>query len=210
MAFMVRAELSLQTRAPWGPSQDRHAVKISSSKPPSSPSAPESLPAPAYPSYGDALNQILNSILLSAGWLSHCHCDNPIVRALWLQIPLGLGTAASVQVGNALGAGDAKAAKRSSTTSLICTGQSTTSWEVSSWAPSRGAGRVCSPLPASFPQLSVTARLGSALCCVFRGVLRNCGGHFSLHEERAGIHLHQGQVSAPSSWPCCVEVSSQK
>ncbi|XP_017586481.1 PREDICTED: multidrug and toxin extrusion protein 2 isoform X1 [Corvus brachyrhynchos] len=122
VAFMVRAELSLQTRAPWGPSRAGHKAKISSSKPPTSPSALECLPAPAYPSYRDALNQIPNSILLSDGWLSHCHCDNPIVRALWLQIPLGLGTAASVQVGNALGAGDAKAAKRSSTTSLICTG----------------------------------------------------------------------------------------
>lgn len=42
---------------------------------------------------------------------------------LWLQIPLGLGTAASVQVGNALGAGDVETAKRSSSTSLLCTGQ---------------------------------------------------------------------------------------
>lgn len=45
--------------------------------------------------------------------------------ALWLQIPLGLGTAASVQVGNALGAGDFETAKRSSSTSLLCTGQAT-------------------------------------------------------------------------------------
>ncbi|XP_053851178.1 multidrug and toxin extrusion protein 1-like isoform X3 [Vidua macroura] len=37
-------------------------------------------------------------------------------------IPLGLGTAASVQVGNALGAGNIEVAKRSSSTSLICTG----------------------------------------------------------------------------------------
>ncbi|KFO57188.1 Multidrug and toxin extrusion protein 1, partial [Corvus brachyrhynchos] len=44
------------------------------------------------------------------------------VSVVAFMIPLGLGTAASVQVGNALGAGDAKAAKRSSTTSLICTG----------------------------------------------------------------------------------------
>ncbi|NXY63665.1 S47A1 protein, partial [Callaeas wilsoni] len=44
------------------------------------------------------------------------------VSVVAFMIPLGLGTAASVQVGNALGAGDVKAAKRSSTTSLICTG----------------------------------------------------------------------------------------
>lgn len=45
------------------------------------------------------------------------------VSALWFQIPLGLATAASVQVGNALGAGDIETAKRSSSTSLVCTGQ---------------------------------------------------------------------------------------
>ncbi|NWV63584.1 S47A1 protein, partial [Malurus elegans] len=44
------------------------------------------------------------------------------VSVVAFMIPLGLGTAASVQVGNALGAGDFKTAKRSSTTSLICTG----------------------------------------------------------------------------------------
>ncbi|KFR05498.1 Multidrug and toxin extrusion protein 1, partial [Opisthocomus hoazin] len=45
-----------------------------------------------------------------------------IAPSLWLQIPLGLGTAASVQVGNALGAGDFEMAKRSSSTSQLCTG----------------------------------------------------------------------------------------
>ncbi|NXW67179.1 S47A2 protein, partial [Hirundo rustica] len=44
------------------------------------------------------------------------------VSVVAFMIPLGLGTAASVQVGNALGAGNAEAAKRSSSTSLICTG----------------------------------------------------------------------------------------
>ncbi|NXV07065.1 S47A1 protein, partial [Cettia cetti] len=44
------------------------------------------------------------------------------VSVVAFMIPLGLGTAASVQVGNALGAGDIEAAKRSSSTSLICTG----------------------------------------------------------------------------------------
>ncbi|NXC00714.1 S47A1 protein, partial [Orthonyx spaldingii] len=44
------------------------------------------------------------------------------VSVVAFMIPLGLGTAASVQVGNALGAGDFESAKRSSTTSLICTG----------------------------------------------------------------------------------------
>ncbi|NWV40640.1 S47A1 protein, partial [Grantiella picta] len=44
------------------------------------------------------------------------------VSVVAFMIPLGLGTAASVQVGNALGAGDFETAKRSSTTSLICTG----------------------------------------------------------------------------------------
>ncbi|NXA35305.1 S47A2 protein, partial [Eudromia elegans] len=44
------------------------------------------------------------------------------VSVVAFMIPLGLGTAASVQVGNALGAGDADAAKRSSSTCLLCTG----------------------------------------------------------------------------------------
>ncbi|NXK86681.1 S47A2 protein, partial [Formicarius rufipectus] len=44
------------------------------------------------------------------------------VSVVAFMIPLGLGTAASVQVGNALGAGDCETAKRSSTTSLLCTG----------------------------------------------------------------------------------------
>ncbi|RLV97106.1 hypothetical protein DV515_00012103 [Chloebia gouldiae] len=44
------------------------------------------------------------------------------VSVVAFMIPLGLGTAAGVQVGNALGAGNIEAAKRSSSTSLICTG----------------------------------------------------------------------------------------
>ncbi|NWR20268.1 S47A2 protein, partial [Emberiza fucata] len=44
------------------------------------------------------------------------------VSVVAFMIPLGLGTAASVQVGNALGAGNVEMAKRSSHTSLICTG----------------------------------------------------------------------------------------
>ncbi|XP_064021983.1 multidrug and toxin extrusion protein 2-like isoform X2 [Pogoniulus pusillus] len=44
------------------------------------------------------------------------------VSVVAFMIPLGLGTAASVQVGNALGAGDVETAKKSSSTSLLCTG----------------------------------------------------------------------------------------
>uniref|UniRef100_A0A8B9C342 Multidrug and toxin extrusion protein n=1 Tax=Anser brachyrhynchus TaxID=132585 RepID=A0A8B9C342_9AVES len=44
------------------------------------------------------------------------------VSVVAFMIPLGLGTAASVQVGNALGAGDVETSKRSSSTSLLCTG----------------------------------------------------------------------------------------
>ncbi|NXF30716.1 S47A1 protein, partial [Nyctibius bracteatus] len=44
------------------------------------------------------------------------------VSVVAFMIPLGLGTAAGVQVGNALGAGDVETAKRSSSTSLLCTG----------------------------------------------------------------------------------------
>ncbi|NXH14111.1 S47A1 protein, partial [Bucco capensis] len=44
------------------------------------------------------------------------------VSVVAFMIPLGLGTAASVQVGNALGAGDMETAKRSSSTSLLLTG----------------------------------------------------------------------------------------
>uniref|UniRef100_A0A8C3JQH9 Solute carrier family 47 member 2 n=1 Tax=Calidris pygmaea TaxID=425635 RepID=A0A8C3JQH9_9CHAR len=45
-----------------------------------------------------------------------------IIYEVSVVIPLGLGTAASVQVGNALGARDIETAKRSSSTSLLCTG----------------------------------------------------------------------------------------
>ncbi|XP_068511782.1 multidrug and toxin extrusion protein 1-like [Anas acuta] len=44
------------------------------------------------------------------------------VSVVAFMIPLGLGTAASVQVGNALGAGDVETSKRASSTSLLCTG----------------------------------------------------------------------------------------
>ncbi|XP_064892419.1 multidrug and toxin extrusion protein 1 isoform X1 [Columba livia] len=44
------------------------------------------------------------------------------VSVVAFMIPLGLGMAASVQVGNALGAGDVQTAKRSSSISLLCTG----------------------------------------------------------------------------------------
>ncbi|NXK45804.1 S47A1 protein, partial [Chauna torquata] len=44
------------------------------------------------------------------------------VSVVAFMIPLGLGAAAGVQVGNALGAGDIETAKRSSSTSLLCTG----------------------------------------------------------------------------------------
>ncbi|KAM6049200.1 multidrug and toxin extrusion protein 1-like isoform 2-T2 [Chlamydotis macqueenii] len=44
------------------------------------------------------------------------------VSVVAFMIPLGLSTGASVQVGNALGAGDVETAKRASTTSLLCTG----------------------------------------------------------------------------------------
>ncbi|NWX13357.1 S47A1 protein, partial [Aegotheles bennettii] len=44
------------------------------------------------------------------------------VSVVAFMIPLGLATAASVQVGNALGAGNIETAKRSSSTSLLCTG----------------------------------------------------------------------------------------
>lgn len=56
-------------------------------------------------------------LLLSLCWPHY------LAKTLWLQIPLGLGTAASVQVGNALGAGDIETSKRASSTSLLCTGQ---------------------------------------------------------------------------------------
>ncbi|NXA50825.1 S47A1 protein, partial [Nothocercus julius] len=44
------------------------------------------------------------------------------VSVVAFMIPLGLSTAASVQVGNALGAGDTETAKRASSTCLLCTG----------------------------------------------------------------------------------------
>lgn len=144
--------------------------------------------------------------------------------ALWLQIPLGLGMAASVQVGNALGAGDVETAKRSSSTSLLCTGQAARvpgslcrgSFQAQQ---EQGAFAVLCPrhTPVS-PALSLwllpssPSRPGQAqhFALFFRGFLHSCGGRFSCHEGHAGIHLHSRQVSATGSRPHCAEVGSQK
>ncbi|KAI1231772.1 hypothetical protein IHE44_0007407, partial [Lamprotornis superbus] len=90
------------------------------------------------------------------------------VSVVAFMIPLGLGTAASVQVGNALGAGNFQAAKRSASTSLVCTGQPTRAWKASSCPPSHGAGSVCSALPAS--SASALQPGWAHLCAVFSGV----------------------------------------
>lgn len=160
-------------------------AKISSSKPCSPPSALKPLPAPAYPSNGDVLNEILSSSPLSAGWWLCCHCHG---LTLWLQIPLGLGTAASVQVGNALGAGDVETAKRSSSTSLLCTGRGAA-------RSARGTAlRLRSPAPLSLqllPRSLSQPGWAQRLALFSRSVLHSRGGRFSRDEGRAGVHLHQ-------------------
>lgn len=77
--------------------------------------------------------------------------------ALWLQIPLGLGMAASVQVGNALGAGDVQTAKRSSSISLLCTGQAARAKEPSPRLQSKSRERSQSPacVPCLCPLFSL-------------------------------------------------------
>lgn len=77
-----------------------------------------------------------------------CHCLYPLL----LQIPLGLGTAASVQVGNALGAGDIEVAKRSSSTSMLCTGQ-----------------QQCSAPFSLCPRPPIAIRMHSPPCFPFQG-----------------------------------------
>uniref|UniRef100_A0A8C5IFF9 Multidrug and toxin extrusion protein n=1 Tax=Junco hyemalis TaxID=40217 RepID=A0A8C5IFF9_JUNHY len=93
-----------------------------------------------------------------------------IIYEVSVVIPLGLGTAASVQVGNALGAGNADMAKRSSHTGLICT------------VASRNVlGYVFTPdkeiidLVAWIIPVYVVFHVFEAMACACGGVLRGIG-----------------------------------
>uniref|UniRef100_A0A8D0KVF9 Multidrug and toxin extrusion protein n=1 Tax=Strix occidentalis caurina TaxID=311401 RepID=A0A8D0KVF9_STROC len=88
------------------------------------------------------------------------------VSVVAFMIPLGLATAASVQVGNALGAGDVETAKRSSSTSLLCTGQATHLFSVP---------REIVELVAWVMPVYVVFHLFEAMCGACSGVLRGIG-----------------------------------
>ncbi|NXT91989.1 S47A1 protein, partial [Anhinga rufa] len=103
------------------------------------------------------------------------------VSVVAFMIPLGLGTAASVQVGNALGAGDVETAKRSSSTSLLCTGGFCIAVGVILAASKDVLGYIFTndkeivDLVASVMPVYVVFHLFEAMCGACSGVLRGIG-----------------------------------
>ncbi|XP_053940951.1 multidrug and toxin extrusion protein 2 isoform X2 [Cuculus canorus] len=103
------------------------------------------------------------------------------VSVVAFMIPLGLGTAASVQVGNALGAGDIETAKRSSSTSLLCTGGFCVAVGVILAAAKDVLGYIFTPdkeivdLVAWVMPVYVVFHLFEAMCGACSGVLRGIG-----------------------------------
>ncbi|NXA21363.1 S47A1 protein, partial [Ibidorhyncha struthersii] len=103
------------------------------------------------------------------------------VSVVAFMIPLGLGTAASVQVGNALGAGDVETAKRSSSTSLLCTGAFCIAVGVILVATKDVLGYIFTPdeeivdLVAWVMPVYVVFHLFEAMCGTSSGVLRGIG-----------------------------------
>ncbi|PKU28167.1 multidrug and toxin extrusion protein 1-like [Limosa lapponica baueri] len=97
------------------------------------------------------------------------------------EIPLGLGMAASVQVGNALGAGDVETAKRSSSTSLLCTGAFSVAMGAILVATKDMLGYIFTPdkeivdLVAWVMPIYVVFHLFEAMCGACSGVLRGIG-----------------------------------
>ncbi|XP_074451885.1 multidrug and toxin extrusion protein 1-like [Larus michahellis] len=103
------------------------------------------------------------------------------VSVVAFMIPLGLGTAASVQVGNALGAGDVETAKRSSSTSLLCTGGFCIAMGAILVATKDMLGYIFTPdkeivdLVAWVMPVYVVFHLFEAMCGACSGVLRGIG-----------------------------------
>ncbi|NXC19937.1 S47A1 protein, partial [Corythaeola cristata] len=103
------------------------------------------------------------------------------VSVVAFMIPLGLGMAASVRVGNALGAGDVRMAKRSSTTSLLCTGGFCVAVGAVLAATKDVLGYVFTSdkeivgLVASVMPVYVVFHLFEAMCGACGGVLRGVG-----------------------------------
>ncbi|KAM6372895.1 multidrug and toxin extrusion protein 1-like isoform 1-T1 [Pluvialis apricaria] len=103
------------------------------------------------------------------------------VSVVAFMIPLGLGTAASVQVGNALGAGDVETAKRSSSTSLLCTGGFCIAMGAILVATKDVLGYIFTPdkeivdLVAWVMPVYVVFHLFEAMCGASSGVLRGIG-----------------------------------
>ncbi|XP_072209556.1 multidrug and toxin extrusion protein 2-like isoform X3 [Excalfactoria chinensis] len=103
------------------------------------------------------------------------------VSVVAFMIPLGLGTAASVQVGNALGAGDIEVAKRSSSTSMLCTGGFCIAVGAILAATKDVLGYIFTnekeiiDLVASVMPVYVVFHLFEATCCACGGVLRGAG-----------------------------------
>ncbi|NXY77551.1 S47A1 protein, partial [Glareola pratincola] len=103
------------------------------------------------------------------------------VSVVAFMIPLGLGTAASVQVGNALGAGDIETAKRSSSTSLLCTGAFCIAVGAILVATKDMLGYIFTPdkeivdLVAWVMPIYVVFHLFEAMCGACSGVLRGIG-----------------------------------
>ncbi|NWW47269.1 S47A1 protein, partial [Pedionomus torquatus] len=103
------------------------------------------------------------------------------VSVVAFMIPLGLGTAASVQVGNALGAGDVETAKRSSSTSLLCTGFFCIAVGIILIATKDMLGYIFTPekeivdLVAWVIPVYVVFHLFEAMCGACSGVLRGIG-----------------------------------
>ncbi|XP_010720375.2 multidrug and toxin extrusion protein 1-like isoform X1 [Meleagris gallopavo] len=103
------------------------------------------------------------------------------VSVVAFMIPLGLGTAASVQVGNALGAGDIEVAKRSSSTSMLCTGGFCIAVGAILAATKDVLGYIFTnekeiiDLVAWVMPVYVVFHLFEAMCCACGGVLRGTG-----------------------------------
>ncbi|OXB54499.1 hypothetical protein ASZ78_002882 [Callipepla squamata] len=103
------------------------------------------------------------------------------VSVVAFMIPLGLGTASSVQVGNALGAGDVEVAKRSSSTSMLLTGGFCIAVGAILAATKDVLGYIFTSdkeiidLVAWVIPVYVVFHLFEAMCCACGGVLRGTG-----------------------------------
>ncbi|NXY49441.1 S47A1 protein, partial [Ceuthmochares aereus] len=131
------------------------------------------------------------------------------VSVVAFMIPLGLGTAASVQVGNALGAGDVETAKRSSSTSLLCTGAFCIAVGVILAATKDVLGYIFTPekeivdLVAWVMPVYVVFHLFEATCVSPQG----CGDTFSREPRLAALSTTSYPNSSGVSPRCCLNPS---